>query len=546
MAQPAIRFSGVTKRFPGVVALKEVSFEVAAGCCHAVCGENGAGKSTLGKILAGIQQPDSGTLWLDGREVSFASPREALAAGVAMVHQELAFCENLTVADNLCLGRLPARWTLVAHAALRERAEEMLAAIGASIDPTRRMATLSVAEQQLVQIAAAVGSGARVIIFDEPTSSLSEGEAGHLYTLVGRLKERGVTVLYVSHRMSEIFRLCESATILRDGEHVTTQSIESLDESALVQLMIGRRVEQYFPVHMESAPGPEVMRVEGFSRPGHFTDVSFSLHAGEVLGLAGLVGAGRSELAQALFGLDTATTGAVYIRSQRVNIRSPRDAMRLGVGFVPEDRKRQGLVLPMRARENTTLATLTGLARLGWVRGSREREVARAYLDRLRVRTPSIEATTAGLSGGNQQKLVLAKWLAADSQILILDEPTRGVDVGAKAEIHAWIDQLASEGVAVLLISSELPELLNLSGRILVLRAGRIVGEVDRESATQDVLLRMMTGLETSTAGGARADAVSPTTAPRPAAMHAGVAVDASAGGGDGITIRSEEGRRDV
>lgn len=496
MAHAAVRFEGITKRFPGVVALNGVSFEVEAGCCHAVCGENGAGKSTLGKILAGIQRPDAGRLLLDGREVSFASPREALDAGVAMVHQELAFCENLTVAENLCLGQLPARWAFVTRPALRQRAGEMLSAIGASIDPERRMETLSVAEQQLVQIAAAVGRGARVIIFDEPTSSLSEGEAGQLYALLARLGERGVTVLYVSHRMQEIFRLCGSVTVLRDGQHVSTQPIASLDESALVRMMIGRHVEQYFPEHVHAAPGEELLRVEGLSRPGRFHDVSFSLRAGEVLGFAGLVGAGRSEIAQAIFGLDPLATGSVFVRGRRVQIRNPRDAMALGMGFVPEDRKRQGLVLPMRARENTTLPTLSSLARFGWVRRSAEREVAQTYINRLRVRTHSMDAATAGLSGGNQQKLVLAKWLAAKSNILLLDEPTRGVDVGAKAEIHAWIDRLASEGAAVLLISSELPELLNLSTRMLVLRAGRVVGEVTRERATQDGLLRLMAGLD--------------------------------------------------
>ncbi|HEX6964651.1 MAG TPA: sugar ABC transporter ATP-binding protein [Gemmatimonadaceae bacterium] len=498
MAQPAITFSGLTKRFPGVVALRGVSFEVQAGCCHAVCGENGAGKSTLGKILAGIYAPDAGTIALDGREVRLTSPRDALAAGVAMVHQELAFCENLTVADNLCLGHLPARWTFVSRAALHQRAEEMLSTIGATIDPGRRMSSLSVAEQQLVQIAAAVGSGARVIIFDEPTSSLSEGEAAQLYTLIGQLKARGVTLIYVSHRMAEIFRLCDSATVLRDGEHVCTQPIASLDESTLVQHMIGRRVEQYYPAHVQTTPGDEMLRVEHLTRPGCFQDISFSLRAGEVLGLAGLVGAGRSELAQTLFGLEPATSGEIYVRGKRVRIRSARDAMALGMGFVPEDRKRQGLVLPMRARENATLPTLGSLARLGgWVQRGTERELAETYLQPLRLRQSALEEPTAGLSGGNQQKLVLAKWLAANSEILFLDEPTRGVDVGAKAEMHAWIDQLASKGAAVLLISSELPELLNLSTRILVLRAGRIVGEVSREDATQDVLLRMMTGLET-------------------------------------------------
>jgi ABC-type sugar transport system ATPase subunit len=497
MAPAAVRFEGITRRFPGVVALDGVSFEVGAGACHAVCGENGAGKSTLGKILAGIQRPDAGRIFVEGREVSFASPREAHEAGVAMVHQELAFCENMTVAENLCLGQLPSRWSFVNRSALRRRAAEMLSAVGASIDPTRQMNALSVAEQQLVQIAAAVGSGARVIVFDEPTSSLSEGEAERLYTLLARLREQGVTVLYVSHRMPEIFRLCGSVTVLRDGRHVSTQPIDSVDEDELVQLMIGRRLEQYYPEHVQVTPREELLRVERLSHPGRFHDISFSLRAGEVLGFAGLVGAGRSELAQAIFGLDRDATGEIRVRGRRVKIRNPRDAMALGIGFVPEDRKRQGLVLPMRARENTTLPTLESLARLGWVRASAERELAQSYIDRLRVRTHSMDATTAGLSGGNQQKLVLAKWLAAKSDILILDEPTRGVDVGAKAEIHAWIDRLASQGAAILLISSELPELMNLSTRLIVLRAGRIVGEVTRAEATQDGLLRLMAGLDT-------------------------------------------------
>ncbi len=508
MPPAAIRFEGITRRFPGVVALDDVSFEVAAGCCHAVCGENGAGKSTLGKILAGIQRPDAGRIFLDGREVSFASPREAHGAGVAMVHQELAFCENMSVAENLSLGQLPSRWSFIDRGELRRRASEMLSRVGASLDPTRKMSALSVAEQQLVQIAAAVGSGARVIVFDEPTSSLSEGEAERLYALLAQLREQRVTVLYVSHRMPEIFRLCGSVTVLRDGRHVTTRSIESVDEGELVRLMIGRRIEQYYPEHVQSDPREELLRVHRLSSPGRFQDISFSIRAGEVLGFAGLVGAGRSELAQAIFGLDRQATGEIHVRGRRARIRNPRDAMALGIGLVPEDRKRQGLVLPMRARENTTLPTLGALARLGWVRSSEERELAQSYIDRLRVRTHSMDAVTAGLSGGNQQKLVLAKWLAARSDILILDEPTRGVDVGAKTEIHAWIDRLAAGGAAILLISSELPELINLSTRLIVLRSGRMVGEVARADATQDSLLRFMAGLDRDTDARATARAI--------------------------------------
>ncbi|AHG87888.1 ABC transporter related protein [Gemmatirosa kalamazoonensis] len=499
MTSPAVEFRGVTKRFPGVVALDDVSFDVHAGSVHAVCGENGAGKSTLGKILSGIYQADAGEVRLEGRPVRFASPRDALAAGVAMVHQELAFCENLTVADNLCLGRLPSRWGFVDRGALRERARALLGTVGASIDPDRPMASLGVAEQQVVQIAAAVGEGAKVVVFDEPTSSLGEAEAANLFRLIDELRERGVAILYVSHRMPEIYRLCDTITVLRDGRHVGTHPTSELDEASLVQLMIGRRLEQYFPAHVSAPRGEERLRVEGLTRPGHFEDVSFTLHAGEVLGLAGLVGAGRSEVAETIFGIVPAARGFVSVRGKRVQIAHATDAMAHGIGFVPEDRKKQGLVLGMRTRENTTLPTLDRLSRFGFVDRAAERDTVRIYFDRLRVKATQ-ETVTAALSGGNQQKIVMAKWLAAGGDILILDEPTRGVDVGAKAEIHAWIDKLAAEGAAVLLISSELPELLNLSSRVVVLREGRVVGELPREAASQDALLRMMAGLTSEAA----------------------------------------------
>ncbi len=492
---PALRFSGITKRFPGVVALRDVSFDVQAGSCHAVCGENGAGKSTLGKILAGLQKPDGGQILLDGEPVEFDSPRDALRAGVGMVHQELAFCENMTVGENLCLGQLPRRFGFVQQDVVRQRARELLATIGAKIDPDRDMASLTVAEQQLVQIAAAVGAAAKVIVFDEPTSSLARDDAERLFALIASLQARGVTILYVSHRMAEIHRLCDEITVLRDGRHVATRPASELPEAELVQLMIGRRVEQYFPAHAESARGEERLRVEGLTSAGAFSDISFALHGGEVLGLAGLVGAGRSEIAQTIFGLMPVTHGSIWVRGRRVVIRSVRDALRLRIGFVPEDRKKQGLVLCMKTGENCTLPTLPKFARLGWIDRVKELATIRTMFSRLRVRATE-EAVTASLSGGNQQKIVMAKWLASQCDILMLDEPTRGVDVGAKAELHAWIDQQVSNGCAVLLISSELPELIALSSRIIVLRNGRVAGEVSRAEATQDGLLRLMTGLE--------------------------------------------------
>jgi ABC-type sugar transport system ATPase subunit len=510
MSEFAVRFEGITRRFPGVQALNDVSLEIAAGSCHALCGENGAGKSTLGKILAGIHTPDAGRMFIHGREVRFTSPHDALAAGVGMVHQELAFCENLSVAENLCLGDLPPRRGLLDRAAMGRRADAMLAEIGTTLDVWQRVGSLTIGQQQMVQIAAAVSGGARIIVFDEPTSSLSQVEAERLYQLIGRLTARGVACIYVSHRMSEVFRLCDSVSVLRDGQHVGTRPIAGLAEHALVQMMIGRPLAEYAPRPEGVVLGDEVLRVDRLSSPGKFEDISFALRAGEVLGIAGLVGAGRSELAQAIFGLDPVRQGEIRIGARLVRVDTPAAAIALGIGLVPEDRKRQGIVPQESAANNVSLAILRRLSRFGWVLRREERAVVTDFFARLRVRAPSPDAVVAGLSGGNQQKVVLARWLAARSRVLILDEPTRGVDVGAKAEIHALIGELAAQGTAILLISSELPELLSLSHRILVLRTGRAVGELTRDEATQDVLLRMMAGLGDSAAPSLRLATIAP------------------------------------
>ena len=491
----AVRFEHITKRFPGVQALSDVSLDVAQGSCHALCGENGAGKSTLGKILAGIYTPDEGRLVVYDRELKFDSPRDALAAGVGIVHQELVFCGNLSVAENLCLGMIPSRRGFVDRSSMAKRAEELLGEIGATLDVTRPLADLSIAQQQVVQIASAVGSGARVIVFDEPTSSLSQVDAERLYDLIGRLRDRGVTCIYVSHRMPEVFRLCDTVSVLRDGKHVGTHPTSELSESDIVRMMIGRPLAEYFPPPKSTEEGREVLRVKDLSSPGRFTNVSFTLHSSEIVGLAGLVGAGRSEVASAIFGLDGDARGEIFLQGKRVRIHGPSDAIRLGMGLVPEDRKKQGLVLSESCRRNTTLPILERLAKLTWIRESAEWQLVRDYFKRLGVRTRDPDVPVAGLSGGNQQKVVLARWLAANTKVLILDEPTRGVDVGAKAEIHALINELAAQGTAVVLISSELPELLSLSTRILVLREGRLVGEVPGHTATQDGLLRLMAGL---------------------------------------------------
>lgn len=494
--QPLVRFENITKRFPGIVALDNVSVDVRAGSCHGLVGENGAGKSTLGKVLAGIYQSDGGRVYVDGRPVKFSSPRDALDAGIGVVHQELAFCENMTVAENLCLERMPARGPFVFSRKLQERAERMLRAIGAGVDVTRRLGELAISQQQMVQIASAVGSGARVIVFDEPTSSLSQHEAERLYDLIRRLQAEGVTSIFISHRMKEIFQLCDTITVLRDGRCVGTRPAAEMDEDSLVEMMIGRRLEEYFPEHLGAELGEELLRVEGLSSPGKFEDVSFTLRAGEVLGFAGLVGSGRTEVAEALFGLDPKARGRVWFRGLPVRIRSSMEAVALGLGLVPEDRKRHGLVLSMSSRDNLTLPILGRLAVLGWVKERAERELVGEYFEKMSVRAPGMDTVVNSLSGGNQQKVVLARWLAARCGVLMMDEPTRGVDVGSKAEIHLLVDHLARQGTGILLVSSELPEVINLSTRILVLRNGRVAAEVKRGEADQDLLMRHMAGIE--------------------------------------------------
>ncbi|MYA76419.1 MAG: sugar ABC transporter ATP-binding protein [Gemmatimonadetes bacterium] len=490
-----IEFDRITKRFPGVTALDEVTFGIQAGTCHAVVGENGAGKSTLGRILTGIYGLDGGQIRIDGRPVQFLEPGDALELGIGMVHQELVFCENLSVAENLCLGNLPARGGFVSDRKMAHRARRLLSAIEVDMDVETPIGELPVAQQQLVQIAAALGSGARVIVFDEPTSSLSHVEAERLRENIRHLKSKGVTSIYISHDLDEIFRLCDVVTVLRDGRHVATRPVAELDRPALINLMIGRTFEAYFPSHVDTEPGGQMLAVENLSSPGKFEDVSFSVRSGEILALAGLVGAGRTEVLQAVFGLDPMATGRISVSGQPTKIRHPIDAMRSGIGLVPEDRKRFGLVLSLRVDQNIGLPTLASRSDFGWIRGSREEELAREYVRRLSVRPDNVRYDTAGLSGGNQQKVVLAKWLAANCPILLIDEPTRGVDVGAKSEMHALIDQLAHEGTAIVLVSSELPEVLNLSTRILVLRSGRVAGELSRGDADQGAVMRMMAGV---------------------------------------------------
>ncbi len=490
-----IRFERISKRFPGVLALDAVSLTIESGTCHALMGENGAGKSTLGKILAGVYTADEGSIFLNDFKIRPTNPLEARDQGIAMVHQELAFCPNLSVSENLCLGFLPTQRGWLDKAEMRSKAKLMLGEIDAHIEPDVLMGTLTTAQEQLAQIAAALGSGARVIVMDEPTSSLSTRESEHLFALLGKLKKRGITVIYVSHRMEEIFRLCDSISVLRDGCHIATEAMTMTHRARVIHQMVGRDVEVLNANHLKKPVGAELLRVENLTSPGKFQDINFVVHAGEVLGLAGLVGAGRSEVAQAIFGLDIAATGRVFVRGKEIKLRSVQASLAAGIGLLPEDRKRQGLVLALNCRENISLASLGKWSRRGWMRQREERHMASKYADRLRVKAPTLEAPVAGLSGGNQQKIALAKWLARECNILMVDEPTRGVDVGAKAEMHAIIDELTCQGAAVLMISSELPEVMGLSRRIIVLRDGRIAGEVNAGTNCQEELMLLMAGV---------------------------------------------------
>ena len=457
-------------------------------------GENGAGKSTLGKILAGIHQPSEGSMMVEGVERQFYSPLDAQRVGVAIVHQELLFCPNLSVAENICLSHLPSRMGRLDWPKLYQRAQTFLDQVGAECDAHEELGRLSTGQTQLIQIAAALATGAKILVMDEPTSSLSAVEAQRLEKLITRLRQNGATIIYVSHRMDEIFRLCDAVTVMRDGQHVATMPLAQTNEQELVKLMIGRSWQKMFPHHVDRAAGPERLRVENFSSPGKFQHINFSIRSGEVLGVAGLVGSGRSEVALGIFGLDLKTSGRVLVDGKESCPRSPRDAMKLGIGLVSEDRKGQGLVLGMECGENITLSSLDRIGRCGVIRQGNERRIIAKFFEKLCVKAASPQVLAQTLSGGNQQKLVLAKWLARESRILILDEPTRGVDVGAKAEIHKLIDELAAAGCAILMISSELPEVLNLSTRVIVMRSGQLVGELSRAEATAERVLKLMTG----------------------------------------------------
>ncbi len=493
VAAPALRMRGIRKAFPGVQALDGVDLEVRAGEVHVLLGENGAGKSTLMNILSGAVLRDAGTIEIDGRPVPLLTPREARDAGIAIIHQELALVPGMTVAENICLGRAPTRFGLLNQPRMVRDATVYLSRLGADIDPNELVASLSLAQQQLVEIARALSLNARVLIMDEPTSALTERESKRLFATIAGLTARGTAIVYISHRLDEIFTIGHRVTVLRDGRHVATQDVQQADRRALVRLMADRDVDELMRPNTHTV-GASRLRVEGLSHGSTLHDVSFSVRAGEIVGFAGLLGAGRTEIARAVFGLEQFESGTVYVDDVALEIRSPRDAIAAGIGFVTEDRKRDGLVLIRSVRDNVALPILKRLALLGIVHAAREQSAAEDAVRNLQIRTPSVTHLAQHLSGGNQQKTVLAKWLATGARILFLDEPTRGIDVGSKQEIYLLINELAAAGVAIVLLSSDLPEVLGLSDRVLVMREGRIAGEFARADASAERVMACAVG----------------------------------------------------
>ncbi|MCS7087108.1 MAG: sugar ABC transporter ATP-binding protein [Thermoflexales bacterium] len=498
MAPPIIELREISKSFPGVQALDRVSFEVREGEVHALLGENGAGKSTLIKILTGAHQPDSGTILLRGQPITIPDTRHGLKLGIAAIYQELSLYPDLSVAENIFMGHQPSnRFGVVSWRQMQQRARAILHELDADdLDVSRPVRGLSVGNQQRVEIAKALSHDARILIMDEPTAALTQHDVDRLFEIVRRLRARGVAIIYITHRLEEVFLLADRVTVLRDGRVVgETMHVSQTNQAELVRMMVGRTLDTFFPKDA-AEPGEVVLEARNLSYGRTTRNVSFVLRRGEIVGLAGLVGAGRSELAQVLFGITPAESGEIRVEGKPVRIRNPREAMALGIAYVPEDRKLQGLLLRMNVRENTTLAVLRQLLRYGFVDDAAEMRLTQEYVDRLQIRTPSQMQQVANLSGGNQQKVVLAKWLAAKPKVLILDEPTRGIDVGAKAEIHRLMNTLAQQGMAILMISSELPEVLGMSDRVLVMRQGTIVAEFDRAHATQEAVIAAAMGAD--------------------------------------------------
>jgi ribose transport system ATP-binding protein len=485
-----LEMNNICKRFPGVIALNNVGLKVKKGEILALVGENGAGKSTLIKILAGVYRKDAGRIIFDGKKVDILSPYHSQQLGISVIFQELNLFPNLSVAENIFIGRENCRGGFMDFARTKKAAWSLMQRVGLNCDPETLVCNLPVSQRQMVEVAKALSLQAKLIIMDEPTSSLTERETQLLFRIIQNLKAAGVSVIFITHRLNEIFTVADRVHVLRDGVNAGEIERANLTEEKIIKLMVGRELKNIFP-KVDVPLGEEILKVKNLTAPGVLKEISFELKKGEILGVAGLVGAGRTELMRAIFGLDPFSRGEIWLNGLPARISSPGDAIKQGIAFVTEDRRLQGLIMGMSVRENGSLVALKQLHRLGFIKYKAEYSLVKEYLQKLRIKTPSVETKIATLSGGNQQKVVLSKWLAIRPQILILDEPTRGIDVGAKAEIHRIISDLAAQGVGIIMISSELPEILGMSDRIIVMHEGRITGTLKPEEATQERIMAL-------------------------------------------------------
>jgi len=496
---PILQLTNISKSFPGVKALDSVSFEVMPGEVHALLGENGAGKSTLIKIVSGVYRPNTGEITIDGELVQFSTTRDAQEKGIATIYQEFSLYPELSVAENIFIGHAPQRelgpFKMIDWRKMRQSARELLASLDIhDMNVSQNVGTLSVGNKQRVEIAKALSLNARLLIMDEPTAALTEPDVAKLFEIVELLRKHGVAIIYISHRLSEVFEICDRVSVLRDGEYIGTQYVKDTNEDELVSMMVKRAVDNRFP-KFSSDPGKNVLEVRGLSHEPLTKDVSFTLRAGEIVGFAGLVGSGRSELAHLLFGLRKPRSGSILIDGRSIKFRHPGQAIREGIAYVPEDRGTQGLVKEMTIKENVSLSILRTITRFQFIQFSEEKKLARNALQQLGIRAYSVQQIVEQLSGGNQQKVVVSRWLASDPKILIVDEPTRGVDVGAKAEIHRLLSKLAVErGLAIMMISSELPEIIGMSDRVYVMRGGQVVDELEGDEIAQERIAASMMG----------------------------------------------------
>lgn len=496
MGEPLVRMEGIEKRFPGVLALSGCRFELEAGEVHALVGENGAGKSTLMKILTGVYRKDAGTIFYKGQEVDIPHAKAAQQLGIGIIHQELNLIPDLTVAQNLFIGREPrkALGLLLDNKELERRAVHWLGQLNLKVDPRAKVSDLTVAMQQMIEIVKALSHHSEVLIMDEPTAALTDSEIVELFRVIRQLKASGVGIVYISHRMEELKEISDRITVMRDGRYIDTVPTKETPVERIIAMMVGRELQDRTRAVPVSGSKETVLEVKGLNRGNAVKDVSFRLHKGEILSIAGLMGAGRTEVARAIFGADRPDSGEIVIRGRKARIRDPHDAVRLGIGYLSEDRKRYGLLLEMDVRTNIAVSSYSRFRRwTGWMRDKEMEKTAEEQVNALRIKTPGVFQPVKFLSGGNQQKVVIGKWLVRDCDILIFDEPTRGIDVGAKAEIYALLEELAARGKSIIMISSELPEILRLSHRILVMCEGRITGELSADGATQEAIMKLAT-----------------------------------------------------